>query len=101
MPIIACLEASVSGTTRHAPDASARRSIYHHAAALAHHLSDFVLHANEGTAQVDVEDAIPLLQLDFVKRRCLVLDTGVVECAVDTAEGFDCLCDRSLDFFRL
>jgi hypothetical protein len=43
---------------------------------LAHHLRDLVLHADEGAAQVDVEDAIPLLQLDFMKRHRLVLDAG-------------------------
>jgi hypothetical protein len=95
------LGSGIGGTARHAADAGARRGIHHHAAALAHHLRDLVLHADEGAAQVNVEDAIPLLQLDFVKRRRLVLDAGVVECAVDAAVGFDCLCDCSLDFFRL
>lgn len=60
-----------------------------------------MLHADERAAQVDVEDAIPLLQLDFMKRRRLVLDARVIERAVDAAECFDSVCDRGLDFFRL
>ena len=47
------------------------------------------------------EDAVPLLELDLVKRRRLVLDAGVVERAVDAAEGLDGLCHRGLDLFRL
>jgi hypothetical protein len=46
---------------------------------LPHHLRQLVLHANESAAQVDFEDAVPLIQLDLGNRCCLVLDAGIVE----------------------
>ena len=99
-PINGVLGSGVSGTARHSPDAGAGRGIHNHAAALAHHLRDLVLHADERAAQIDVEDAVPLVEVDLVQRRRLVLDAGIVEGAVDAAESFDGLSNRSLDLFR-
>jgi hypothetical protein len=56
-----------------------------------------VLHADERTPQIYAEDAIPFLDLDLCKRRRLVLDAGIVECAVDAPEGLNSTRDRSLD----
>ena len=42
------------------------RYVDHHAAAVAQHLRNLVLHAHERAAQVDVEDAVDLIRLRHV-----------------------------------
>jgi hypothetical protein len=56
-----------------------------------------VLHADKGSAQVDVEDAVPLVEFDLGKRRRLVFNTGVVEGDVQSAERLDSARDRRLN----
>src|SRR3546814_1738088 len=51
------LGSGVGSTAGNAPDACARRGVDDHTAALAHHLRQLVLHADESAAQVDVENA--------------------------------------------
>jgi hypothetical protein len=82
MPMIACLEADTA-------DAGTRRGIYDYATALAQHVCDLMLHAEEGATKVYVENAVPLLQPDFMKPSRLVLHPSAVECEVDAAERFD------------
>jgi hypothetical protein len=77
------------------------RYVDHHAAAVAQHLRNLVLHAHERAAQVDVEDAVPLIEGDLVDESGLVLDAGIVEGAVDAIEPLDRFGDRCLDLIRL
>ena len=60
-----------------------------------------MLHADEGAAQVDVENAVPFVQLDLGDRRRLVLDASVVEGDVEPAERLDSARHRRLDLLRL
>jgi hypothetical protein len=58
---------------------------------------DFVLHAEENTAKVDVDDSIPVF-LGDVRCRCdWLLNAGIVEREVKTTMGVDDLIQRRLD----
>jgi hypothetical protein len=53
------------------------------------HQRDLVLHAQEHTAQVDVDDSVPLLFRKIGYRRWRVFDTRIVEGEVKVPERFD------------
>jgi hypothetical protein len=55
---------------------------------LLEHQRNFVLHAQEHAAEIDVDDPVPLLLRD-IGRRFLLFDTGVVEGDVQPPEGLD------------
>src|SRR5438067_9525721 len=58
---------------------------------------DFVLHAEEHAAKVDVDDPVPLLVVVLRGRSWLPrLDTSVVESEVEPAESLNCLGHRLL-----
>lgn len=59
-----------------------------------------MFHADEGAAQIDVENAVPLVEFYLSDRRRFVLDAGVVKGHVEPAKCLDSARDRRLDLLR-
>src|SRR3954454_2529774 len=83
------LRRGVRGLAGEALDAGARRRVDDRAAATGEHELDLVLHGHERTAQVDRDEAVPLVVGDLVRRLDRLLDAGVVDRNVQAAEALD------------
>ncbi len=80
-----------------ADDSCARGRVDDRAASLLEERRDLVLHAQENAAEVDVDNAVPLLLLVLRGRNCLPrLDARVVEGEVQPPESLNGLVQRSL-----
>ena len=83
------LRGAVRGRPLEAFDPGARGGVHDRAASLLEHQGDLVLHAQEHTAEVDVDDSVPLLFREVCYRRRRVFDTRVVEGEIEAPEGLD------------
>jgi hypothetical protein len=68
-----------------------------HAAPVPEHELDLVLHAQEGAAEVDRHEAVPLAVADLASRLDRLLDTRVVEGDVQATEPLDGGLQRRFD----
>src|SRR5947208_5911676 len=89
----------VSGLTCEAFDASARSGVYNRAASLLEHQRNLVFQAQEHTAKIDTDDAVPFLLGDFGSGRDWLFNTCVVEGKVEAAELLKSSVQSSLHLF--
>src|SRR5437660_4996363 len=83
----AVLGGGIRGVALDADDPGTRGGVHDRPAALLEDQGDLILHAQEDAAEIDVEDPVPLLLVQF-RGRCqfLLFDAGVVEGEVQPPE---------------
>lgn len=90
------LRGGVTGLATDAADTTDARGVHDSAAPLLTHDLQDLLEAEEDATQVDRDDTIELVGTEVLGEVLLALDAGVVEEAVDAAEGRQGLVDVAL-----
>jgi hypothetical protein len=85
---------AVRGLTCNPFDAGTRGGVHDDAGPLLQHHGDLVLHAQKYTAQIDVDDSVPLLLSDIGRVPDGLFDGGVIERKVQSSEGVGRLVER-------